>query len=116
MHIFENLWFDRQGQPIDIAVYGELHGDRDYVWVAQDEVRGYRVSTVWLGMNHNLSGEGPPVIFETMIFPPRDEHALEGEEWDEMFMARYCTEEEALAGHAETVGWISGRLRDVLGD
>jgi len=27
-----------------------------------------RVSTVFLGLDHNFFGEGPPVLFETMVF------------------------------------------------
>src|SRR5215471_17514474 len=30
---------------------------------------GGRVSTVFLGLDHNYSGVGPPIVFETMIFP-----------------------------------------------
>jgi hypothetical protein len=28
------------------------------------------VSTVWLGLDHQFSPGGPPLIFETMVFPP----------------------------------------------
>jgi hypothetical protein len=48
------------------------------------------VSTVFLGIDHNYSLEGPPVLFETMIFVdgPLSE-----------FQERYCTWEEAKRGH-----------------
>ena len=57
---------------------------------------GNWVSTVWLGLDHNFGMQGPPLIFETMVFPK------EGE-WGELDCRRYSTEEEALAGHEEMV-------------
>lgn len=61
--------------------------------VADDSVEGYRVSTVFLGMDHSFSpGDGPPVVFETMIFAPVGDYEA---------MDRYCTWEEAEAGHRE---------------
>lgn len=32
---------------------------------------GGSVSTVWLGLNHRFYGDGPPIIFESMMFTPR---------------------------------------------
>lgn len=37
---------------------------------------GEKLSTVWLGLDHNFSRTGPPLIFETMLFAPRD-HRLD---------------------------------------
>jgi hypothetical protein len=31
---------------------------------------GEKLSTVWLGLDHNYSRTGPPLIFETMLFAP----------------------------------------------
>ncbi|KKL98871.1 hypothetical protein LCGC14_1820150 [marine sediment metagenome] len=57
----------------------------------------YIVSTVFLGLDHSF-GEGPPLIFETMVFSQTN---------DEQDMNRYSTLEEAKAGHAEMVKkWI----------
>ncbi|MCK4858907.1 MAG: hypothetical protein KAT58_13115 [candidate division Zixibacteria bacterium] len=53
-----------------------------------------RVSTVFLGLDHNFSGEGHPVLFETMVF---GESPLADEQ------ERYCTWDEAVAGHAAMV-------------
>ena len=33
---------------------------------------GEKLSTVWLGLDHNFSRTGPPLIFETMLFAPSD--------------------------------------------
>lgn len=53
---------------------------------------GIVVSTIWLGLNHQIWGrDEKPMIFETMIFPP--------DGWDDLDMERYSTEIEALEGH-----------------
>ena len=59
--------------------------------VALDMVYGMRVSTVFLGLDHNFYEEGPPVLFETMVF-----FGMSGQS---IFQDRYCTWDEAEAGH-----------------
>jgi len=56
--------------------------------VGNDDVGGMRVSTVFLGMNHQW-GNGPKLWFETMVF---------GGPLHEMTQ-RYTTWEQAEAGH-----------------
>ena len=58
--------------------------------IRQDEIDGVQVSTVFLGIDHSFNS-GTPILYETMIF---------GGEYDE-WQRRYCTEEEATAGHIE---------------
>jgi len=41
---------------------------KDKKHLACDDINGFRVSTVWLGLNHNYF-VGEPLIFETMVFP-----------------------------------------------
>jgi hypothetical protein len=48
-----------------------------------------QVSTVFLGMDHSFGDDGPPILFETMIFGG----ALDG------YQERYSTWEEAEEGH-----------------
>jgi hypothetical protein len=60
--------------------------------VAVDSIGHVRVSTVFLGLDHNFHG-GEPILFETMIFGG----PLNGEQW------RYATYAEAERGHAEAV-------------
>ena len=55
-----------------------------------------RISTVFLGLDHSFDGKGPPIVFETMVF--QGEHGGE--------MERYCTWEEAEAGHARWVAKV----------
>lgn len=54
---------------------------------------GCRVSTVFLGLDHRHFGEGPPLIFETMIFGG----PLDGETW------RYASYDDAETGHKVAV-------------
>lgn len=83
-------YFDRDGAPISLLEWGQkLEHNRQ---VADTTVGSVRVSTVWLGLNHNW-GDGPPLIFETMVFEGPDDGWLD----------RYATLEEAEAGHAEVV-------------
>lgn len=65
----------------------------DYADLKTEEFAAYvggdYVSTVFLGIDHNHFGDGPPVLFETMIFGgPLDEL-----QW------RYHTLEQAQVGH-----------------
>lgn len=47
------------------------------------------ISTVFLGLDNNFSDQGEPVLFETMTFALGDEDR----------QRRYCTWDEAEAGH-----------------
>lgn len=64
--------------------------------VARDEIGVTIVSTVFLGLDHRHFGDGPPVLFETMIFGgPHDE-------WQK----RACTWDEAEATHAAALDLV----------
>lgn len=93
-----NEWYDRQGRPL--SDYGEIEKllrTFQYKRVAETVLpEGKWVSTVWLGLNHRHD-DGPPLIFETMVFPSKDGPLLE------IDCLRYSTEAEALAGHAAMV-------------
>lgn len=36
--------------------------------VADEKINGSRVSTVFLALDHSFSNDGPPVLWETMVF------------------------------------------------
>lgn len=61
------------------------------------------VSTVFLCIDHRYSGVGPPILFETMIFGDCFNDQQEYQE-------RYCTWEEAEAGHAVAVEYAKTTL------
>ena len=63
--------------------------------VEKTNVGDAEVSTVFLGIDHQF-GEGPPILFETMIFG--------GEHDEEMW--RYSTWDEAKAGHSHVVSLL----------
>jgi hypothetical protein len=90
-------YYDRQGNPLTLMEWASMFETRgDQKRVAETTLpNGRWVSTVWLGLDHSFGG-GPPLIFETMVFPSQgDMGDLDGD--------RYSTEAEALAGHARLV-------------
>lgn len=63
--------------------------------VADNNVNGIRVSTIFLSIDHQFGG-GPPLLFETLVFGGPLHHEME----------RYSTWEEAEKGHAEMVAKV----------
>lgn len=104
----EGMWFDRQGQPIDMMRWQVLHSDLAYMRVAGDTIGPYWVSTVWLGLNHQY-GDGPPIIFETMVFLADTQELA-----DVPFQDRYSTEEQAKRGHEEICTLIRATVQEDL--
>jgi hypothetical protein len=104
------IWYDRQGHPLDRVAADRLLGDMQYARVARTRITSttvpgieWDVSTVWLGTNHNFTNGGPPIIFETMVFGSGD---------GDQYTQRYATEEQACAGHAETVTLVAATVPD----
>lgn len=67
--------------------------DRQVAETIQGDVR---VSTVFLGLDHNHWGRGPPILFESMAFVGHDSVDLN----------RYSTWEEAEKGHRRMVAKV----------
>lgn len=88
----------KEAKPVDLMTWARwLEVNRDTRIVAKTELDGAKVSTVFIGLDHNFSSTGPAHIFETMVFGgPHD-----GE------MNRYPTWSDAEKGHAEMVARIS---------
>lgn len=70
--------------------------------LAEDFVRNSRISTVFLGLDHSHSDNGPPILYETMIFGGK----FDGEQW------RYRTRAEALDGHVAAVRLVLMKDRE----
>lgn len=82
--------------------------------VAVDTVDKFEVSTVFLCLDHSR-GRNRPILFETMIFdtsaPDHDwsklatgeETTSDGSRWLDLWCDRYCTWDEAKAGHERVV-------------
>ena len=97
-----SCYYDRQGRPITMEQWAtalEGRSRRIGFDTIKDDGTGQKaeVSTVWLGLDHRFR-EGPPLIFETMVFGGKFDQEQE----------RYSTEEEALAGHARWVAAVRG--------
>lgn len=74
-------WFERADRKVALTALGG----------------GVEVSTVFLGLNHNW-GDGPPLLFETMVF---------GGEHDS-YQQYHSTWEEAEEGHKQVVEMVKG--------
>lgn len=99
-------YYDQDGNPMGIKAWHEKYQDHKSRRVAHDEVCGYRVSTVFLGLDHSFSPEGPPLIFETMVFP--------GDSYVEEYAERYTTREEAEEGHQRAIAWVRKQQEEDL--
>lgn len=82
------IWYelDANGNPVALpdCQYPKAH------WQRKTRVGLVEVSTVFLGLDHRYCGDdGPPILFETMIF---------GDGRDD-YQERYVTLAEAEAGH-----------------
>lgn len=66
------------------------------------------VSTSFLGVDHNLLREGPPVLWETMVF--KDHKVLDD------YTKRYTSHHDAVIGHSETVNIVKERLEQIKGE
>ena len=84
------------GEPVpahDITTWGKWHKTAKR-HVAEDHLPGgVRVSTVFLGIDHRFGMEGPPVLWETMIFG--GPHGG--------YQERYTSKADAIAGHLEAL-------------
>lgn len=87
--------YDRAGRRMPMSEWEGLHMT-DYRRVGDTTVGDVRVSTIWLGLDHSYTLDGPPLIFETMVFGGH--HDMDGE--------RYATEAAALAGHDRWVAAV----------
>ena len=94
--------YRRDGTPYPEGDEGLLEWSRDFENTEGRIVRqetlpnGFWISTVWLGLDHDFTGKGPPLIFETMV------RNLWLGEWED-YQERYSTENDAIIGHMEAV-------------
>jgi len=80
------------------VVWAKFFENADRV-VKQDTVGKVFISTVFLGIDHNFGDEGPPLIFETMIFG-----------WMEEYQERCSTYDEAEAMHQRAVDMVRSTM------
>lgn len=85
------------GEPIpafDVLTWARWFEKNDRR-VARTEIGPYTVSTVFLGLDHNLR-DGPPILWETMVFGPKGD----------VYSDRYTSQDAALAGHEKACQWV----------
>jgi hypothetical protein len=91
---------DEDGRPLqveDALVWGQWFQTADRT-VANDHVGEARISTVFLGLDHNHDWPaGAPILWETMIFGgPHDGYC-----------ERYSSRIAAIAGHAQAMALVT---------
>lgn len=72
--------------------------------IAEDSVGDYRVSTIFLGINHQFKYGDRPILYETIVFD---------KEGNDVLQHRYSTREEALTGHQELIE-VCIKTRDII--
>jgi len=97
---------DEHGDPyaeVNPAVWAEWYENAKR-HIAEDDIDGVRVSTVFLGIDHSFGESGPPILFETMIF---------GGKLDQ-YQVRSATKHAALSDHDEAVMMVRDSQRSWL--
>lgn len=93
--------------PVDLMAWAHWFENLNNRIVAWTQVTSeITVSTVFLGLDHRFSGEGPPLVFETMIFAPdavKEKLTRAGDWFWGEWMRRYSSWDDAEAGHAAAV-------------
>lgn len=74
---------------------------KNNIKIAETKIDNVGVSTIFLGLDHNHSGYGPPILFETMIFGGKFDQECE----------RYSTYEEAEKGHQAMVELVKNESK-----
>ena len=95
----ENYYWILEGHEpvsVDRDTWAAWYQDTDRHVATDTLPNGYWISTVFLGFNYAMPGQDEPVLFETMVFPGKDDmHDLD--------QVRYHTYAEAEAGHVAMV-------------
>lgn len=104
------MWYmlkDDKPVPADVISpeFQEWYNNIDNRRVARTDItKDIWVSTVFLGLDHNLYGAGDPVLWETMIFGGSED----------MYQERATTQEEALEHHNVAVALAKKGLENKL--
>ena len=102
------FYYSMDGKPLSVEGWTEAYGTNRHVGDTYLRLRGhvYRVSTVWLGLNHAFSPDSPILIFETMVFMDGDMGGLD-------IVDRYTTKAQAKAGHARICAVVRKMIREM---
>lgn len=105
--IASGMYYDRDGQELNLAAWCALAEDPDYRFVSKKfgdviERNGvrYRISSVWLGLNMSVMPDEPPSgLFRTGVFKMSDSDPQDFGQI--MWEWRWDTEAETLERHAQ---------------
>jgi hypothetical protein len=91
-----HYWVLKNHVPVkaDLVTYTLFFRDDANRRVDETIGEGWRVSTVFLGLNHNFARGGRPLLFESMVFDDFDNDERQ---------ERYATWDEAVEGHRAIV-------------
>lgn len=76
--------------------------------LAVDYIDGLRISTVFMGMDHNWTG-GPPVLWETMVFHDGGDRANL-----DLYQDRYTSHDDAVDGHRRICRLVASEGAEAL--
>jgi len=96
---------DANGEPVpcDLMTWAEWMEMRK-CQIAVEHLGDAIVSTIFIGLDHRFLGDGPPILWETMICGGTDEK--------DGWCKRYSSRADALAGHAAAVAWVMGEGKE----
>jgi hypothetical protein len=104
---FGPRYYALNGRPMTMMEWARASSHYKHIGLDYVRLRGrmYRVSTVWLGLDHSFWPGHGPLIFETMVF--------EDDDWGgfENLMDRYSTLAQAERGHRAFVRRVKRIVR-----
>lgn len=65
--------------------------------VAEETIHDLWISTVWIGLDQKFPDDGPPLLFETMVFNKNHE---------EIYFSHSSTYSEAEEDHKKAIEWV----------
>jgi hypothetical protein len=105
-------YYDRDGDKLSSEEWVSLYEDVDYRCIRSSNIgTTYRVSTLWLGIDHNVVQTGAPLIFATFLLARPT--PLQAPHWSraEAYTTRYPTERLAREGHDAMVRMVCATQR-----
>lgn len=109
-------WYNRKGEVITALEYERLRGGFEknfrvamtaFEFTREGVKAEIFISTVFLGLDHNFTGRGEPILFETLVRIKKSTGEVADSD-----LVRYTTEAEAQKGHRQIVDEISEIIRE----
>lgn len=96
-------YYDREGRRLSAEEWVVLYEDVTYRCIRSSNIGAYRVSTLYVGIDHNAVESGAPMIFASFVLAKPD--ARQAPHWTrlEAYTKRYSTERKAREGHEALV-------------